>query len=99
MTVLCPRVRGADSALPMRHALVVILNGTLLTPSAFLAPELGSAFSPEAAQKGLATRPQAKQSPEAYPLGYVEDGCETRTTLRAFFSSRLSSCRLVGTYR
>jgi hypothetical protein len=34
----------------------------------------------EAAQKGFATRPQAKKSPEAYPLGYVEDGCETRTT-------------------
>ena len=56
-------------------------------------------FSLEAAQKGLATRPQAKQSPEAYPLGYVEDGCETRTTLRAFFSSPVSRCRLVDTYR
>ena len=54
-------------------------------------------FSSEAAQKGFATRPQAEQTPEVYPLGYIEDVCETRTTLRAFFSSRLSRCRLVGT--
>ena len=26
-----------------------------------------------------------KQAPEAYPLGYVEDACETRTKLMAFF--------------
>jgi hypothetical protein len=43
--------------------------------------------SSEAAQKGFATRPQAEHTPEAYPLGYVEDVCEPRTTLRAFFSS------------
>jgi hypothetical protein len=53
----------------------------------------------QAAQKGFATRPQAEQIPEAYPLGYVEDMCEPRTTLGTFFSSRLSSCRLVGTCR
>jgi hypothetical protein len=56
-------------------------------------------FSLEAAQKCFATRPQAEQTPEAYLLGYVEDVCEPRTTLRAFFSSRLSRCRLVGTCR
>ncbi len=27
--------------------------------------------------------------PEAYPLGYVEDSCETRTQLMARFSIRL----------
>ena len=27
--------------------------------------------------------------PEAYPLGYVEDSCETRTQLMACFSIRL----------
>ena len=32
-------------------------------------------------------------------VGYVEDGCETRTTLRAFFSSRLSSCPSAGMCR
>ena len=42
----------------------------------------------EAAQKGQPARPQARQEPEAYPLGYVEDSCETRTKLGAFFSSR-----------
>ena len=31
-------------------------------------------------------RPQPMATPQAYPLGYVEDGCEPRTTLRAFFS-------------
>ena len=43
----------------------------------------------QAAQKGQPTRPQARQEPEAYPLGYVEDSCEPRTKLGAFFSSRL----------
>jgi|CXWL01.1.fsa_nt_gi hypothetical protein len=41
------------------------------------------------AQKGLPTRPQAQAKPEAYPLGYVEDFDEPRTTLEAFFSIRL----------
>jgi hypothetical protein len=41
-----------------------------------------------AAQKGSPTRPQAKSAPQAYPLGYVEDASETRTQLKAFFSSR-----------
>jgi hypothetical protein len=31
-------------------------------------------------------RPQATQAPQAYPLGYVEDACETRTKLEGFFS-------------
>jgi len=35
------------------------------------------------------TRPEAKKTPEAYPLGYVEDFFETRTKLGACFSSRL----------
>jgi len=38
------------------------------------------------AQKGHPARPQAKQEPEAYPPGYVEDSCELRTKLGAFFS-------------
>ena len=37
-------------------------------------------FSSEAAQKGLATRPQARQTPEVYLLEYIEDVCEPRTT-------------------
>src|SRR5437588_12471686 len=49
--------------------------------------------------KRLSTRPQAEQTPEVYPLGYIEDFCETRTTLRVFFSSRLSRCLLVGMCR
>jgi hypothetical protein len=43
----------------------------------------------QAAQKDQPTRPQAKREPEAYPLGYVEDSCEPRTKLGAFFSSLL----------
>ena len=38
------------------------------------------------AQKGCPARPQAKQEPEEYPLGYVEDSCELRTPLADFFS-------------
>ena len=38
------------------------------------------------AQKGQPVRPQAKQEPEAYPPGYVEDSCELRTPLADFFS-------------
>jgi hypothetical protein len=38
------------------------------------------------AQKGRSARPQAEQEPEAYPQGYVEDSCELRTPLAAFFS-------------
>jgi hypothetical protein len=38
------------------------------------------------AQKGSSARPQAKQEPEAYPLGYVEYSCEPRTPLADFFS-------------
>jgi len=41
------------------------------------------------AQTGQSTRPQATHEPEAYPLGYVEDSCETRTQLMACFSIRL----------
>jgi hypothetical protein len=45
----------------------------------------------KAAQKGQPTRPQARQEPESYPPGYVEDSCEPRTKLGAFFSSRQGS--------
>jgi hypothetical protein len=34
-------------------------------------------------------RPQATHEPEAYPLGYLEDSCETRMQLMARFSIRL----------
>jgi hypothetical protein len=48
------------------------------------------------AQKGYPARPQAEQEPEAYPPGYVEDSCELRTKLGAFFSILLgySRCEL-----
>ena len=46
----------------------------------------------QAAQNDLPTRPQAQKSPEAYPLGYVEDGFEPRTKLEIVFSS-LSACQ------
>jgi polysaccharide biosynthesis/export protein len=36
-------------------------------------------------QKGRPARPQAKPTPEVYPLGYIEDAGETRTKLPAFF--------------
>ena len=45
-------------------------------------------ISPDA-QKGRPARPQAKQEPEAYPQGYVEDSCELRTPLADFFNSLL----------
>jgi hypothetical protein len=38
------------------------------------------------AQKGQLTRPEAISKPETYPLRYVEDFEEPRTTLAAFFS-------------
>ena len=38
------------------------------------------------AQKGHPRRPQAKQAPEEYPLGYLDGASETRTKLGAFFS-------------
>ena len=37
-------------------------------------------------QKGHPARPQGKEAPEAYPLGYVEDASEPRTKLAAFFN-------------
>jgi hypothetical protein len=46
---------------------------------------------PQDAQKGRSARPQAKQEPEAYPLGYFEDSCELRTPLADFFSILLGS--------
>ena len=48
------------------------------------------------AQKGRPARPQAEQEPEAYPRGYVEDSCELRTTLAAFFSILLLRKREFG---
>jgi hypothetical protein len=38
------------------------------------------------AQKGRPARPQPKNRPQAYPLGYVEDLFKARTTLAGFFS-------------
>jgi hypothetical protein len=38
------------------------------------------------AQKVLPARPQPKNRPQAYPLGYVEDLFEVRTKLEDFFS-------------
>ena len=38
------------------------------------------------AQKDLPARPQPKNRPQAYPLGYIEDLFKARTTLKAFFS-------------
>ena len=48
------------------------------------------------AQKDRPARPQAEQEPEAYPQGYVEDSCELRTTLAAFFSILLLRKREFG---
>jgi hypothetical protein len=45
-------------------------------------------FVYEAVQNGLPTRPQVKSSPQAYPLGYVEDADEPRTKLETVFNSR-----------
>jgi hypothetical protein len=36
-------------------------------------------------QKGRPARPQAKPTPQVYPLGYIEDAGETRTKLAALF--------------
>jgi hypothetical protein len=45
---------------------------------------------------GCSKRPSSKAAgeskPEAYPLGYVEDFDEPRTTLAAFFNVLLASC-------
>jgi hypothetical protein len=38
------------------------------------------------AQKGCPARPQPKNRPQAYPLGYVEDLFKARTKLADFFS-------------
>jgi hypothetical protein len=43
----------------------------------------------QAAQNDLPTRPQVKNTPEAYPLGYVEDVFKSRTQLEIVFSSLL----------
>ena len=45
-------------------------------------------FFGEAAQNVRLTRPQPRKTPEAYPLGYVEDFSEVRTKLAGVFSSR-----------
>lgn len=43
-------------------------------------------FNEQNAQKHRLARPQAMQEPEAYPPGYVEDSCETRTPPAVLFS-------------
>jgi hypothetical protein len=70
-----------------------------LNPDYPLFPTFGFALShrlyalQQDAQKVRPARPQAKQEPEAYPLGYVEDSCELRTPLAAFFSILLVRLR------
>src|SRR6266849_8730674 len=49
-----------------------------------------SQLAPQDVQNGRSARPQAKEAPEAYPLGYVEDGSEPRTKLAAVFNILLS---------
>jgi hypothetical protein len=46
---------------------------------------------PIGCSKRSANEAAARQEPEAYPLGYVEDSCKPRTKLGAFFSSRQGS--------
>ena len=41
---------------------------------------------PQDAQNGLPARPQPKNRPQAYPLGYIEDLFKARTKLEGFFS-------------
>ena len=48
--------------------------------------QLPSSENMKDAQKAHPTRPQAKNTPEAYPLGYVEDVFEPRTKLGTFLS-------------
>jgi len=47
-----------------------------------------SGASRQAAQTDYPARPQPKNRPQAYPLGYVEDLFEVRTQLGVCFSSR-----------
>ena len=42
-------------------------------------------------QNARPARPQAKEAPEAYPLGYVEDASEPRTKLADFFNILLTA--------
>ena len=42
--------------------------------------------TPQDAQKVRPARPQPKEGPQAYPLGYVEDLNDARTKLADFFS-------------
>jgi hypothetical protein len=42
-------------------------------------------------QNGHPTRPQPTATPEAYPLGYVEDVAEVRTPLGAVFTILMTS--------
>jgi hypothetical protein len=46
--------------------------------------------SPQDVQNGRSARPQAKEAPEAYPLGYAEDASEPRTKLADIFNILLS---------
>jgi hypothetical protein len=42
-------------------------------------------------QNGHPTRPQPTTTPQAYPLGYVEDVAEARTPLGAVFTTLMIS--------
>src|SRR5438309_3637335 len=58
------------------------------TPPLTASARLGLAL--QDVQNGRPARPQAKEAPEAYPLGYVEDASEPRTKLAAVFNILLS---------
>jgi hypothetical protein len=54
--------------------------------------------SPQDAQKVLPARPQPRNRPQAYPLGYVEDLFEVRTKLEDFFSILLEGSAVAVPY-
>jgi hypothetical protein len=51
---------------------------------------------PQDAQKGCPARPQPKNRPQAYPLGYVEDLFKARTKLADFFNILLGTTRMIA---
>ena len=75
--ILTARVQGGESA-TARCASTGIVPAT---------PPHFSGASLQAAQTDYPARPQPKNRPEAYPLGYVEDLFEVRTPLGVCFSS------------
>jgi hypothetical protein len=49
-------------------------------------------------KKGRPARPQPKNRPQAYPLGYVEDLFKVRTKLADFFSILLTKSLAVAAW-